>query len=90
MPHAWLVALLLASAIVTPARADCFTVYDRSNFIVYRSSVTPIDLSGPISAALPAKFPGGHLIISNEMMRCTRIEPSSPVNPMAGVLGTGR
>jgi hypothetical protein len=90
MRRARLIAMAVALTAAAPAWANCFTVFDRSNVIVYRSWITPIDLSGPISAALPARFPGGHLVISNDMTQCTPVEPSSPVNPMAGVLGTTR
>jgi hypothetical protein len=76
--------VLLLCAVATPARGECYTVYDRASRIVYRSELTPIDLSGPIRAGLQKTFPGGQLVISGDVQRCTRIEPSSPVDPMTG------
>lgn len=75
-----LVALL--GAFAAPASAECYTVYQR-NIIVYRSDTTPIDLEGPIHAALQKRFPGGQLVISDAKL-CTYIDPSSPVDPTTG------
>lgn len=77
-----LVALALA-ALAGPAAAECFTVLQK-NLIVYRSELTPIDLSGPIHTALQKRFPGGQLVISDDVRNCTPIDPSSPVNPTTG------
>jgi len=79
--------LLLLGWLPSLASAVCFTVYDRANWIIYRATVTPIDLSGPISQAMWAKFPTGHLVISDGTTTCTRIDPRSPVDPMTGAAG---
>ena len=87
--HRTVRSLALAFAvgpIAVPASAECFTVLTRSNQIVYRSTQTPIDLSGPITPALHAKFPGTLLVISSDQSSCTTIVPSSPVNPMSGIV----
>lgn len=40
----------------------CYTVYDRSDRVVYQSNTPPVDMSRPIHQTLPARFPGGHMI----------------------------
>ena len=40
----------------------CFTVYDRSDRIVYHGAKPPVDMSRPLHETLPAQFPGGHMI----------------------------
>lgn len=42
--------------------ATCYTVYDKSDKIVYKSSEPPFDLSTPISEGIQSKYPGGYLI----------------------------
>jgi len=77
----FLVALL--GAVAAPASADCYTVFQRG-VIVYRSEITPIDLTGPIHVALQKRFPGGQLVISGDVKNCTYIDPASPVDPATG------
>ena len=67
--------VLLLCAVATPAWGECYTVYDRANRIVYRSELTPVDLSGPIRVGMQKTFPGGQLVISGDVQRCTCIEP---------------
>ena len=78
-----LILVALLGAIAAPASADCYTVYQR-NIIVYRSEITPIDLEGPIHVALQRRFPGGQLVISDNVKNCTYIDPKSPVDPSTG------
>jgi len=40
----------------------CYTVYDRSDRIVYQSQTPPVDMSRPLHETLQARFPGGHMI----------------------------
>lgn len=42
--------------------AACYTVYDRSDRVVYQSEMPPVDMSRPLHETLPARFPGGHMI----------------------------
>ena len=79
-----LIALAFVSAaFAAPASADCYTVL-QGKLIVYRAEVTPIDLSGPIRVALQKRFPGGQLVISDNVRTCTYIDPSTPVDPLTG------
>jgi hypothetical protein len=79
-----LLPLVLLLGLPAYAGATCYTVYDAQNRIVFRAPYTPVDLTGPVASAVRAKFPGGHLVISDEDQRCTLIEPSAPVDPMTG------
>jgi hypothetical protein len=78
--------LLLLGGLPAYAGATCYTVYDPQNRIVFRAPYTPVDLSGPITAAVRAKFPGGHMVISDEDLRCTLIEPNAPFDPFTGAV----
>ncbi|MBA3772132.1 MAG: hypothetical protein H0X13_06500 [Ramlibacter sp.] len=42
--------------------AACYTVYDRSDRVVYHAPTAPVDMSRPIHETLPAIYPGGHMI----------------------------
>lgn len=72
-------ALLLA-LLPLHASATCYTVFDNQSRIIYRDTVTPIDLSGPIDGAMRSRFPGGHLVISSEDAKCVPVVPGSPVD----------
>ena len=84
MKKAAILLLLALGWLPAAASALCFTIYDRTSWIIYRSTLPPIDLSGSISQAMRAKFPGGQLVISNDMRLCTNIDPVTKVNPLAG------
>jgi hypothetical protein len=84
MKHAGLALILAGWFFSSPAAAMCYVVYDAQSRIVYRGAQTPVDLSGTVTAAMRGKFPGGQLVISNDMRLCTPIEPTSPVDPFTG------
>ncbi len=81
-----LLPLVLLMGLPAYADAVCYTVYDAQNRIVFRAPYTPVDLSGPIAAAVKAVFPGGHMVISDEDARCTLIDPSAPFDPRTGAV----
>jgi len=43
----------------------CYTVYDRSNRIVYHAQLPPVDMSLPLHETVPARFPDGHLVFDS-------------------------
>ena len=43
----------------------CYTVYDRSNRIVYHAQLPPVDMSLPLHQTVPVRFPDGHLVFDN-------------------------
>jgi hypothetical protein len=81
-------ALLLAGSAASAAYADCYTIFDARNRIVYRSEISPVDLSGPISTSVNALYRGGQLVISGDNLSCTVIGPRSPADPMTGAAAT--
>ena len=68
-----LVALLVAAAAGTlpaAASASCYFVYSAKNELVYRSTISPVDLSRPISEGLRGRFAGGHMVMIPDETGC--------------------
>ncbi|MEO8020808.1 hypothetical protein [Polaromonas sp.] len=42
----------------------CYTVYNRSNQVVYHAAAAPVDMRYQLHQTLPAVYPGGHLVFS--------------------------
>jgi hypothetical protein len=47
--------------------AACYTVYDRSDRVVYQSLDAPVDMSRPLHETLPLRFPGGHMVFDTSV-----------------------
>jgi hypothetical protein len=61
-----------------PAVAACFTVFDRTDRVVYQSTQPPIDVSGSISAEMARAFPPGHhLLLTSEGYCSGVLEPGA-------------
>jgi hypothetical protein len=82
-----LVSLVALAALPGLAAANCYSVYDGQNRLVFQSTVAPIDLSGRISEAMRTTFPGTFLIMIPDDADCremrtgpvvTRFSPSVP------------
>jgi hypothetical protein len=58
-----LLAVAAAGALPAAASASCYFVYSAKNELVYRSTISPVDLSRPISESLRGRFAGGHLVM---------------------------
>jgi len=56
---------LLALAASTQALA-CFTVYDRSNRIIYNAQTPPVDMRYPLHQTLPRAFPGATMVFNDD------------------------
>jgi len=84
MKRALMLSAVLLGGMPTYGSAMCYIVYDAQSRIVYRAPYTPINLSGPITPALRAKFPGGHMVIADDTTGCTLIDPSAPFDPFTG------
>jgi hypothetical protein len=82
-------ALALALGALPPsALGFCYTVIDRSNTVVWRGTVSPIDLSRSVSDGMRRVFPPGHmLVISEEAQSCAPIGPQEIFGGMPGVSG---
>ena len=57
-----LAALLLALS--AGQALACYTVYNRSNQVVYHAAKAPVDMRYQLHETLPAVYPGGHLVFS--------------------------
>jgi hypothetical protein len=81
-------ALMLAAALLAGmpghAAAMCYVVYDAQSRIIYRNTMTPVDLSGPVTQAVRAKFPGAQMVIMLDNSGCSPIDPSAPFDPFTG------
>jgi hypothetical protein len=78
-----LLCSLLGSA--SMQAAACYTVYDRSDSVVYQGSSPPVDMSRPIHETLSVRFPGGHMIFDaaascSDIIVPTRIAAISSVS----------
>jgi hypothetical protein len=49
------------------AAAECFSMYDTKNALVYQSQTSPIDLSRPISEEMARHYPSRALVISTSI-----------------------
>ena len=56
-----LALMILLGASATNVLA-CYTVYDRSNTIVYYAQTPPVDMTPPFNARLQQRFPGSHMV----------------------------
>lgn len=65
-----LLAAFAASLVPATALASCFFIYGSNNQLVYRSTITPVDLSRPLSESVRRRFPGGHLVMIPDETGC--------------------
>jgi len=84
MKRALMLAAVLLGGMPTYGSAMCYIVYDAQTRIIYRNTTTPVDLSGPISQAVRAKFPGAQMIIMDDIIGCSPIDPGAPFDPFTG------
>jgi hypothetical protein len=84
MKRALMLSAVLLGGMPTYGSAMCYVVYDAQSRIIYRNTTTPVDLSGPISQAVKAKFPGAQMIIMDDLSGCSPIDPSAPFDPFTG------
>ena len=84
MKRALMLSAVLLGGMPTYGSAMCYIVYDAQTRIIYRNTTTPVDLSGPISQAVRAKFPGAQMIIMDDITGCSPIDPGAPFDPFTG------
>jgi hypothetical protein len=58
-------ALLTMLGLAGGHAAACFTVYDRTNAIVYYAQTPPVDMTPPFNDRLQKVFPGSHMVFGN-------------------------
>lgn len=76
--------LPLAVLLVAPGlagAANCYSIYDAKNLLVFQSTVPPIDLSTRISQAMRDHYPGGHLTIVPDDADCREYRTGPVLSP---------
>ena len=73
-------SLLLSASMQAMA---CYTVYDRSNRVVYQGEESPVDMSLPLHEALAARFPGGNMVF-DAATSCPTLASSKPAPVATG------
>ena len=71
-----LAALACLAAVPGLASANCYFVYSAKNDLVYRSTISPVDLSHPISEGLRGRMSGGHLTMIPDETGCPDLQVS--------------
>jgi hypothetical protein len=84
MKRALMLAALLLGGLPVAGSAMCYIVYDAQSRIIYRNTVTPVDLSRTVTQAMKARFAGAQLVIMDDMTGCSPIDPSAPFDPFTG------
>jgi hypothetical protein len=54
----------------------CYTVYDSSSRVMYRSEQAPVDMSLPLHDTVPARFPGGQMVFDD--VACSSLPSGLP------------
>jgi hypothetical protein len=82
----FLAGALCLAGLPTVASASCFYVFSAQNQLVYRSILSPVDLSRPISEGMKGRFSGGHLTMTPDETGCPDLIASTQ-NQAAGIFG---
>jgi hypothetical protein len=61
----------------------CYTVYDRSNRVVYQGADAPVDMGLPLHTALASRFPAGSSMVFDTTADCPSIV-ASRARPVQG------
>jgi hypothetical protein len=76
--HRWKLLLVPLLGLASLQAMACYTVYDRTNRILYQSDVAPIDMSRPLHETMPARFPAGaQLVFDTSAAYCPAVVVSS-------------
>ena len=81
-----LFGLLCLAALPTAASASCFYIFSGQNQLVYRSTISPVDLSRPISEGLRGRYAGGHLTMVPDETGCPDLVAGGQ-NQASGIFG---
>ena len=80
-------ALLCALGLASANAMACYTVYDRSNQVVYNAQTPPVDMGRPLHETMPVAFPGGHMVFDTtadcprEVPSRVSVTPAAPAKP---------
>lgn len=71
-------ALMAAGIAPTLANAQCYSVYDRDNQLIFQDTQSPIDMRQPVAEAIRKRFaPGAHLVFTPAGDDCTLIDKTA-------------
>jgi hypothetical protein len=76
-------ALVAWLALSAGHAAACFTVYDRTNAIVYYAQTPPVDMTPPFNEKLQKVFPGSHLVFGSTTGCPVKQSGYNPARPPA-------
>lgn len=63
----------------------CYTVYNRSNQVIYKAMQAPVDMQYQLHQTMPAVFNDGHLVFSITDMDCPQVNQTrSNIRDSAG------
>ena len=86
--------LILGSLLAFAAldASACYTVYDKSNRMIYNSPEAPVDMRRQLHETMPAAFPGGHMVFDSvgECPFEAAARPGVKVAPRGAALLTDR
>ncbi len=81
-----LAGALCLGVLPAAASASCFYVFSAQNQLVYRSTISPVDLSRPISEGMNGRYAGGHLTMVPDETGCPDLIANSQ-NQASGIFG---
>jgi hypothetical protein len=81
-----LAGVLFLALLPAAASASCFYVFSAQNQLVYRSTISPVDLSRPISDGMKGRYAGGHLTMVPDETGCPDLIAGSQ-NQAVGIFG---
>lgn len=70
-------------ALASAQAMACYTVYDRSNRVLYQGEEAPVDMRLQIRDALATRFPGGHMVFDTTT-DCPEVNVLAPPPPRGG------
>jgi len=79
----WIVGAVLGFA-APWAAATCYMVYAPNGELAYRSSVSPVDLSQPLSRGLATRFPNHQLVMVEDELNCLEAGTVRDADRVAG------
>lgn len=77
----------LITAVFSGQALACYTVYNRSNQVIYRAMQAPVDMRYQLHQTMPAVFPGGHMVFSITDTACPAVDSTRGGNVNRAVTG---
>lgn len=76
-------SLLAMGCVTTTANAQCYSVYDRDNQLIYQSVQSPVDLGQPIADAVSKRFSAGaRMVFTPTVDDCMPVDKTGKPTPL--------